>query len=106
MRNKCTEIDYLYLTDILGPILYTIYVSPLFDLTSMSNFADDNFMIEWSLCRVELNTNTPIIAHQLRTPFLNFMPLLQSLIPWASKQGTKSKAGAIKFCKEKNYFPA
>ena len=23
----------------------------------MSNFADDNFMIEWSLCQVELKTN-------------------------------------------------
>ena len=28
-----------------------------FGLTNMSNFADDNFMIEWSLCRVELKTN-------------------------------------------------
>ena len=29
----------------------------LFDLARMSNFADDNFMIEWSLCRVELKIN-------------------------------------------------
>ena len=32
---------------ILGPILYAIYVSPLFDLTDLSNFADDNFAITW-----------------------------------------------------------
>ena len=30
---------------ILGPILYAIYVSPLFDLTDLSNFADDNFAL-------------------------------------------------------------
>ena len=33
-------------------------------------------------------------------PFLNLLPLLQSLIPQACKQGSKSKAGAIKCCKE------
>ena len=33
---------------ILGPILYAIYVSPLFDLTDLSNFADDNFALTWS----------------------------------------------------------
>ena len=33
---------------ILGPILYAIYVSPLFDLTNISNFADDNFALTWS----------------------------------------------------------
>ena len=30
---------------ILGPILYAIFVSPLFDLTDLSNFADDNFIL-------------------------------------------------------------
>ena len=33
---------------ILGPILYAIYVAPLFDLTDLSNFADDNFALTWS----------------------------------------------------------
>ena len=33
---------------ILGPILYAIYVSPLFDLTKMTNFADDNFVLRWN----------------------------------------------------------
>ena len=33
---------------ILGPILYAIYVSPLSDLTDITNFSDDNFGIEWS----------------------------------------------------------
>ena len=33
---------------ILGPILYAIYVSPLFDLTDLSNFADDNFILTFA----------------------------------------------------------
>ena len=30
---------------ILGQTLYAIYVSPLFDLADLSNFADDNFVL-------------------------------------------------------------
>ena len=30
---------------ILGPILYAIFVSPLFDLTNLILFADDNYMV-------------------------------------------------------------
>ena len=33
---------------ILGPILYAIYVSPLFDITNLLNFADDNFALTWN----------------------------------------------------------
>ena len=33
---------------ILGPILYAIYVSPVFDITNLSNFADDNFALTWN----------------------------------------------------------
>ena len=29
----------------LGPIPYAIYVSPLFDIAKMTNYADDNFFI-------------------------------------------------------------
>ena len=31
----------------LGPILYQIFVSPLFDLEKLTNYADDNFIIRW-----------------------------------------------------------
>jgi hypothetical protein len=31
-----------------GPDLYTIFVSPLFDLTNITNFADDNFDVLWN----------------------------------------------------------
>ena len=33
---------------ILGPILYAIFVAPLFDLTDLLNFADDNFTLSSS----------------------------------------------------------
>ena len=33
---------------ILGPILYAIFVSPLFDLAKMTLFADDNYVLEWN----------------------------------------------------------
>ena len=30
---------------VLGPVLYAIFVSPIFDLTNLTNFADDNYVI-------------------------------------------------------------
>ena len=41
-----------------------------------------------------------ISQQHFAAPFLNLMPLLHSLVPRACKQGIKSKAGAIKCCKE------
>ena len=35
---------------ILGPILFTIFVTPLFDLAKMTLFADDNYVLEWNKC--------------------------------------------------------
>ena len=43
---------------------------------------------------------TFLSLQQLKAPILNLMPLLQSLITWACKQGIKSKAGEIKRCTE------
>ena len=39
---------------ILGPILYAIFVAPLFDLEKLSNYADDNFIIRWNSSIEEL----------------------------------------------------
>ncbi len=36
------------LDSVLGPMLYAILVSPLFDLSNLTNFADDNFIIVWN----------------------------------------------------------
>ena len=40
---------------VLGPILYALFVSLLFDLTQLTNFAYDNFYLEW---------NTNLAQHQ------------------------------------------
>ena len=41
--TKLFEINYGTIQgSILGPVLYAIYVSPLFDITELLNFADDN----------------------------------------------------------------
>jgi hypothetical protein len=42
---------------ILGLILYAMFVSPLFDLHDLTNFADDNFIIRWSSCTTGLCIN-------------------------------------------------
>ena len=33
---------------VLGPILYSIFASPLFDRAKMALFADDNYVIQWN----------------------------------------------------------
>ena len=50
---KCGTIQ----GSILGPILYAIYVSPLFDILKLTNFADDNFVIRWNKCMTALISN-------------------------------------------------
>ena len=37
---------------ILGPILYAIFVAPLFEITKLSNFADDNFALTANKCKL------------------------------------------------------
>ena len=69
VKNRCYYVDIKSLTScffestsgtiqgsILGPILYAMYVSPLFDLTEMSNFADDNFILTWNVDKETANT--------------------------------------------------
>lgn len=41
----------------MGHLLYAIYISPLFDLTPLTNFADDSFIIQWSSTIPELIDN-------------------------------------------------
>jgi hypothetical protein len=42
---------------VLGPVLYAIYICPLFDLTQITNFADDNFVVRWNSILSKLITN-------------------------------------------------
>ena len=41
----------------LGPVLYALFVSPLFDLDDLINFADDNFCVELNLALGALIVN-------------------------------------------------
>ena len=55
---------------ILGPILYAIFVSPLFDLAKMTLFADDNYVIHWNrdlaLLIVDMQRTIELITKWLR----------------------------------------
>ena len=55
---------------ILGPFLYAIYVSPIFYLKALTNFADDNFVIRWNVnlqaLIVELESDLGLIIAWLR----------------------------------------
>ena len=59
----------------LGPILYAIYVSPLFDLEKITNYADDNYVIRCDKCVVGL---------------INDMEKsLEAITKWLKKSGLK-----------------
>ena len=45
---------------ILGRILYTIYVSPVFNITDMYNFAEDNFVLQVNVNKQTLCSNMEI----------------------------------------------
>ena len=68
----------------LGPVLYAIYVSPLFDLTQQTNFADDNFYIKWNAAdlgalTVHLKKKLEMITKWLRDSGL----IVNEIMVWA-----------------------
>ena len=69
---------------ILGPILYAIYVSPLFDLTDLSNFADDNFAITWNPCKQNA-------INEMQTK-------LEIITTWLKKSGLKVNESKTELC--------
>ena len=69
---------------ILGPILYAIFVSPLFDLTDLSNFADDNFALTWNLCKLT-------VVNQMKTK-------LDKIITWLQDSGLKVNESKTELC--------
>ena len=42
---------------ILGPVLYSLFVSPLAELENLVLFADDNYILEWNKHKTEMLTN-------------------------------------------------
>jgi hypothetical protein len=53
-RSFFVSIDGTVQGSILGPILYVIYISLLFDLHNLTSFANNNFIIGWSSHMPEL----------------------------------------------------
>ena len=55
---------------VLGPILYSLFVSPLLDLVKITLFADDNYILTWNKQRgpllAEMQTKLSIITDWLR----------------------------------------
>ena len=83
--SKLYEIDYGTIQgSILGPVLYAIYVSPLFDLTQLSNFADDNFALTW---------------HTNKQSAINEMELkLNLIVNWLKDSGLKVNETKTELC--------
>ena len=68
----------------MGPILYAIFVSPLFDLAKMTLFADDNYLLCWN--------------KSIQKLIVGMKKLLNSLIKWLRKSGLKVNDSSTKLC--------
>ena len=60
---------------ILGPILYALFVSPVFDLASMTMFADDNYVIKW-------HKHLNLLLDEIKQT-------LETIIKWFKESGLK-----------------
>ena len=69
---------------ILGPILYAIFVSTLFDLQKISNYADDNFIVRWSKCINDL--------------IVDMQSSLEAIVKWLRQSGLKVNEDKTKLC--------
>ena len=61
---------------VLGPVLYALFVSPLFHLDDLVNFADDNFCVEW-------NKSLPLLI-------VNLEKRLEMITKWLKDSGLVS----------------
>ena len=69
---------------ILGPILYAIFVSPLFDLADLSNFADDNFIITVHKCKFQASSEMEI--------------KLKTITKWLTDSGLRVNEAKTEMC--------
>ena len=69
---------------VLGPMLYTIFISPLFDLEDLSAFADDNYTIKW---------------HQdLEIEKSEIQASLNNIVSWLTSSGLKVNEAKTEIC--------
>ena len=79
LNGTCSQIydskDGTIQGSVLGPILYAIFVSPLFDIAELTNFADDNFIIAFN--------------SQVNALIENLQMNLEMIIKWLKDSGLK-----------------
>ena len=69
---------------ILGPILYAIFVSPLFDLSKLTLFADDNYVIRWNRNLTEL--------------IVDMQATIELITKWLRQSGLKVNDSKTEIC--------
>ena len=69
---------------ILGPILYALFVSPLFDLADMTLFADDNYILK-------SGGQITVLINQLKST-------IEKIIKWLKESGLKVNDGKTEIC--------
>ena len=69
---------------ILGPFLYAVYVSPLFDLQKLTNFADDNFIVRWN--------------RQIEVLIDDMQKSLEMITKWLKNSGLKVNESKTEIC--------
>ena len=69
---------------ILGPILYAIFVAPLFELADMTKFADDNFIIKFNKFLPQL--------------LIDMKKTLEMIIKWLKDSGLKVNDSKTELC--------
>lgn len=69
---------------ILGPILYAVFVSPLFDLTKLTNFADDIHVVRWN------KEMQPLIQ--------DLEMSIEMITKWLRKSGLTVNGGKTEIC--------
>ena len=69
---------------VLGPVLYAIFISPLFDLEDMSAFADDNYTIKWH--------------RDIQIMITNLENSLSTIVKWLTDSGLKVNEEKTEIC--------
>ena len=69
---------------ILGPILYAIFVAPLFDLEKLSNYADDNYIVRWN--------------SDMESLIIDMKKSLESITKWLKDSGLKVNEAKTEMC--------
>lgn len=69
---------------VLGPVLYAIFVSPLFDLTNITCFADDNYVVVWN--------------KQIGSLIIDLEKELEMIVKWLRDSGLQVNTSKTEVC--------